>query len=92
MGPATTGSRWQMAKKMGRPKERVVSMASIKIEQDAYDEAREAAGITKESAVAYISRVVRERAKADKLENAHKLVEEFGGSTPKTPKKKGAAE
>jgi uncharacterized protein (DUF1778 family) len=58
---------------MGRPKKDVEAV-SMRIEEDAYELARQAAAIFKESIVVYASRIVRERAQADLLEDAKRRI------------------
>jgi uncharacterized protein (DUF1778 family) len=60
---------------MGRPRKDVEAV-SMRLEEDAYELARQAAAIHKESIVAYASRVVRERAQADLLEDAKRRIKE----------------
>jgi len=58
---------------MGRPK-KDVDAVSMRLEEDAYELARQAAAIFKESIVVYASRIVRERAAADLLEDARRRI------------------
>ena len=78
-----------MAKKPpGRPKKNP-EMTGIRIDKRSNDLAREACGIYGESIVMYVSRVVRERAEADILENARRRVQEAEEATKKKAKPTG---
>ena len=70
---------------VGRPKKSVEAM-STRLEEDAYELARQASAIFGESITVYASRVVRERANADLLESARKRIKEAD-----KPGKKGGA-
>jgi uncharacterized protein (DUF1778 family) len=60
---------------MGRPKKDIEAV-SMRLEEDAYELARQAAAIFKESIVVYASRIVRERAQADLLADAKRRIKE----------------
>jgi uncharacterized protein (DUF1778 family) len=73
---------------MGRPKKDIEAV-SMRLEEDAYELARQAAAIFKESIVVYASRIVRERAQADLLEDAKRRIlesEKPGKDTKKATK------
>lgn len=70
-----------MAKKRGRPPVGL-EMTSIRIEKDTSDLAAKAGRIFGETRVAYVTRIVRERAEADILEDARRTL-------AKKPKGKG---
>lgn len=68
---------------MGRPK-KDIDAASMRLEKDAYELARQAAAIFGESIVTYASRIVRERAQADLLEDAKRRIKEADKAASKT--------
>lgn len=80
---ATVVADRPMAKqKPGRPRKNP-DMASIRIEAEVNDLAKEAAGIKKESVVAYATRVIRAAAEADILANAERRIAELKGKASK---------
>jgi hypothetical protein len=74
---------------MGRPKKEI-DATSMRLETDAYELARQAAAIFQESIVVYASRIVRQHAQADLLEDAIRRVKaaEQRAETP-TPRSQG---
>ena len=67
-----------MAKKQGRPNSGL-EMTSIRIEKETSDLAAKAGRIFGETRVAYVTRIVRERAEADILEDAKKTISRKAG-------------
>ena len=67
------------SRSMGRPAKNVET-ASMKLEKDAYELARQAASIDGVSIVVWASRVVRDAARAKILENARRVIQ--GDSDP----------
>ena len=59
----------------------------MRLEEDAYELARQAAAIFGESIVTYASRIVREQSQVHLLEDARRRIKE---SESKSPKGKGA--
>jgi uncharacterized protein (DUF1778 family) len=71
---------------VGRPKKDIEAV-SMRLEEDAYELARQAAAIFGESIVVYASRIIRERANADLLESARKRIMEAEKASPKVGRK-----
>jgi uncharacterized protein (DUF1778 family) len=71
---------------VGRPKKDIEAV-SMRLEEDAYELARQAAAIFGESIVVYASRVIRERADADLLESARRRIKEAEKPSPKGGRK-----
>ena len=80
------------ARGVGRPK-KDVETSSMKLEKDAYELARKAAAIYRESIITYASRLVREHASQDLLADAKRQIaeaEERGATVFGQPDRGGA--
>lgn len=72
--------------RMGRPKKNP-DMATIRIEAEVNELAKQASGIFAESVVAYVTRIVREKAEQDILENAREVLKRAEEREAKRKKK-----